>query len=262
MHAVNAISPTLQAQLQQSYIPATTIQNSPLTNGFGQQVGTTPLSINQLLLQQLVAQQLQVSVYDCILFILLVLNTYFDCLFFDYVQLSNPNLNTATILAAHQQKQLLNQLQKQAFSVAASNSIPDQLKSKQLPVLNVAAPTGGTQINVPTTNVATLINPTGNLSTTWPVNVVRANTPVAANPSTQRQIASVAAILAAAQQQGNISTSQSVISPQTPTTNIVQDVSLWNFLKFKLIAYVCLLMNILFLLSNAVINTVFFTFTF
>ncbi|CAH8554872.1 unnamed protein product [Schistosoma rodhaini] len=188
---VNQLSASIQqAQLQQ-LIAAAALQSVVQANNNNNihSSANTIQSVNQQqLLNQLIAQQSQLSGFNIA-----------------------PNLVTASLLAAqHQQKQLIAQWQKRALALATTASpASDHLKSVQerrLPVITPGAATPANLTVATPTSLASIINTANSLPAALQLGLLRSglNTSIlssgAVNPSTQNQIASMAAIIAAAQQ--------------------------------------------------------------
>ncbi|CAH8496039.1 unnamed protein product [Schistosoma turkestanicum] len=187
---VNQLSTSLQqAQLQQ-LIAAAALQSVVQANNNNiLSSANTIQSINhQQLLNQLIAQQQsQLSGFNIA-----------------------PNLVTASLLAAqHQQKQLVAQWQKRALALAAASSANDQLKSAQerrLPVLTPGTTIPANLAVATPTSLASVLNTTNSLPAALQLGLLRSGlnpsilSTGAVNPSTQNQVASMAAMLAAAQQ--------------------------------------------------------------
>ncbi|CAH8543529.1 unnamed protein product [Schistosoma margrebowiei] len=187
---VNQLSASIQqAQLQQ-LIAAAALQSAVQANNNNNihSSANTIQSVNhQQLLNQLIAQQSQLSGFNIA-----------------------PNLVTASLLAAqHQQKQLIAQWQKRALALATASPAGDQLKSAQerrLPVITPGAATPANLTVATPTSLASIINAANSLPAALQLGLLRSglNTSIlssgAVNPSTQNQIASMAAIIAAAQQ--------------------------------------------------------------
>ncbi|CAI2728589.1 unnamed protein product [Schistosoma spindalis] len=179
---------TQQAQLQQ-LIAAAALQSAVQANNnnIHSSANTIQSVHHQQLLNQLIAQQSQLSGFNIA-----------------------PNLITASLLAAqHQQKQLIAQWQKRALAMATASPSSDQLKSAQERRLPVITPGTATPANLTVatpTSLASIINTANSLPAALQLGLLRSglNTSIlssgAVNPSTQNQIASMAAIIAAAQQ--------------------------------------------------------------